>query len=103
MNEHIDVDALARLARLALSEDEKQDFARDLCAMLAFGRTLGEADLSATEGDGETPKTPCVLRADAPMPSLDRDAILGMAATASDGYVTVVRVLSEQDGEGDTL
>ena len=102
MNEHIDVDALARLARIALTEDEKKDFARDLCAMLAFGRTLGEADLFAEQGEG-TLEVSCALRADEPMPSLDREAITTMAATASEGYVTVVRVLSEQDGEGDAL
>ena len=96
MNEHMDIEAIARLSRLALTEDEKREFVTDLEAMITFGRTLGEADLStATCGKN----APTSLRADEPAPSLDRTAIMEMAATSSDGFVTVVRVLSEGEGE----
>ncbi len=96
MNEHMDIEALARLSRLALTEDEKREFATDLEAMIAFGRTLNKADLStATCGKN----APTSLRADEPAPSLDRTAIMDMAATSSDGFVTVVRVLSEAEKE----
>ncbi len=96
MNEHIDVEALAHLARLALTEDEKREFASDLSAMISFGRTLNEVDLLAASC---SESTPAALRADEPAPSLDREAIMEMAASASDGFVTVVRVLSDCDGE----
>ena len=103
MNERIDVDALARLARMALSEEEKQEMVSDLETMLAFGRTLSEADLpdfSTTTRGVDTFEALATLRTDEPMVSLDRGAIMEMAASASDGYVTVARVLSGEEKEG---
>lgn len=100
MNERIDVEALAHLAQIALTEEEKCAFASDLEAMVAFGRALNAADLSTTTSAQDAQNTECLsspLRADEPSSCLDREAIMNMAASAADGYVTVVRVLSHDE------
>jgi aspartyl-tRNA(Asn)/glutamyl-tRNA(Gln) amidotransferase subunit C len=75
---------VARLARLALSEEEIEPMARELSAVLDHVAMIGELDL------GQVPPTTHVvevtgrLRPDEPRPSWPREAILAQAPDASE-------------------
>jgi aspartyl-tRNA(Asn)/glutamyl-tRNA(Gln) amidotransferase subunit C len=79
---------VARLARLALSEDELGPMARELSAVLDHIARIGELDL-----DGVPPSTHVVevtggLRPDVPRPCLDREIVLAEApAVSGEGFL----------------
>ena len=99
----INMEALTAAARIALTEEEKNNLAGDVAAILALGHVLAEADESdsSTLSHNDVPpdapeaaRATAALRADEPYESLARDSILALAPTARDGYVTVPRVIA---------
>jgi len=89
-----DVDRIAALARLELSDEERVRFATQLTAILAYADEIQQADTSgATGDDGAAPATP--LREDALRPSLHREDVLAQAPAADPaaGLFKVPRVL----------
>jgi aspartyl-tRNA(Asn)/glutamyl-tRNA(Gln) amidotransferase subunit C len=90
-----DVERVAALARLALTEDEKTLYLRQLTHILDYARQLSELD---TRG---VPPTSSVLeeiprhRADEVRPSLGRDAAMTNAPDAASGLFRVPRVLGD--------
>jgi aspartyl-tRNA(Asn)/glutamyl-tRNA(Gln) amidotransferase subunit C len=90
-----DVEHVAMLARLALTDDEIEQFTRELGAILDYA-----ADVSALETDDVPPTAhplPLVnvLRPDEVRPGLDRDEVLSEAPAAEDGQFRVPRILGE--------
>lgn len=88
-----DVEHVARLARLALTEEEIERLTGDLAAVLDHA-----ADVAALALDGVPPTAhplPLrnVLRADEVAPTLDRDEVLAAAPDAEDGRFRVPRIL----------
>lgn len=88
-----DIDHLAELARIELSDEEKAGFALQLDSVLAY---VGEIQKVAT-ADEATPKAGDlrnVMRADAdPYPGGEfTDAILANAPEKQDGYVKVEQI-----------
>jgi aspartyl-tRNA(Asn)/glutamyl-tRNA(Gln) amidotransferase subunit C len=79
---------VARLARLALGEDELEPMARELSAVLDHIAKIGELEL-----DGVAPTTHVVeltgaLRTDEARPSLPREVALAQApAVGNDGFL----------------
>jgi aspartyl-tRNA(Asn)/glutamyl-tRNA(Gln) amidotransferase subunit C len=79
---------VARLARLALGEDELEPMARELSAVLDHIAKIGELEL-----DGVAPTTHVVeltgaLRPDEARPSLPREVALAQApAVGNDGFL----------------
>jgi aspartyl-tRNA(Asn)/glutamyl-tRNA(Gln) amidotransferase subunit C len=79
---------VARLARLALSEEEIERMARELSAVLDNVARIAELDL-----DGVPPSTHVVevtgaLRPDEPVPSFSREIALAQApAVSGDGFL----------------
>jgi aspartyl-tRNA(Asn)/glutamyl-tRNA(Gln) amidotransferase subunit C len=76
---------VARLARLALPEEEIEPMARELSAVLDHIAKIGELDL-----DGVPPTTHVVeltgaLRADEPRPCLPREVALAQAPAVDHG------------------
>ena len=89
-----DVDALARLARLSLTADERALFARQLAEIVDYARQVTDVDTSAVvETPAAVPAAP--LRADDVQPSLDRLDVTGPAPDADRdaGLIKVPRVL----------
>lgn len=87
---------VARLARLALSDDEIDTFTGQLGAILDHVASIEALDL-----DGVTPMShpvPLVnvFRDDVVTPSLDRDEVLAVAPAAEDGQFRVPPVLGEE-------
>jgi aspartyl-tRNA(Asn)/glutamyl-tRNA(Gln) amidotransferase subunit C len=90
-----EVEHVAQLARLALTEDEVVALTEDLGAILEHA-----ADVSALDTEGVPPTAhpvPLVnvLRADEARPGLPRDEVLAAAPETEDGRFRVPRILSE--------
>jgi aspartyl-tRNA(Asn)/glutamyl-tRNA(Gln) amidotransferase subunit C len=89
-----DVERLARLARLALTSDEKRRLARQLTVILAYADQVQAVDTSSVSLEPE-PAPGLVLRDDRVMPSLDRGEVLSSAPAADleAGLFKVPRVI----------
>jgi aspartyl-tRNA(Asn)/glutamyl-tRNA(Gln) amidotransferase subunit C len=75
---------VARLARLALSEDEIEPMARELSAVLDHIARIGELDLDDVAPTSHVVEITGALRADEPQPSLERDIALEQAPAVGD-------------------
>jgi len=75
---------VARLARLALSEDELEPMARELSAVLEHVARIGELDLSEVPPTSHVVEVSGALRADEPRPCLPRELALAQAPAVSD-------------------
>ena len=74
---------VARLARLALSEDEIETMARELSAVLDHVARIGELDLSDTPPTSHVVDVTGALRADERVPCLPREVALSQAPVAT--------------------
>jgi len=75
---------VARLARLALSEDEIEPMARELSAVLDHVATIAQLDLEGVPPTAHVVEVTGGLREDVPRPSLPREVALAQAPDASD-------------------
>src|ERR1017187_9942325 len=79
---------VARLARLALSEDELEPMARELSAVLDHIAKIGELDLTDVPPTAHVVEVTGRLRPDEPRASLPRDVVLEQApAVSGDGFL----------------
>jgi len=87
---------LARLARLAVSEDELDLFAGQLDVILGAVALVGE--VAAADIPPTTHAVPMsnVLRRDEVVPSLPREAVLACAPAVEDDKFRVPRILTEE-------
>jgi aspartyl-tRNA(Asn)/glutamyl-tRNA(Gln) amidotransferase subunit C len=87
---------LARLARLAVTDEELDLFAGQLDVILGAVARVGE--VAAADIPPTTHAVPMenVLRADELVPSLPRDAVLAGAPQIEDDKFRVPRILSEE-------
>ena len=80
-----DVDRIAALARLELTDDERARFATQLSAILAYADQVQQADTSAVDASADRPPAAGAMREDEPRPSLDRHDVLSQAPAADRG------------------
>ncbi len=90
-----DVEHVARLARLGLTEEEVESLTRELGVILEHA-----AEVSALDTEGVPPTAhplPLVnvLRADAARPGLPRDEVLAEAPAVQDNRFKVPRILGD--------
>jgi len=90
-----DVEHVARLARLALTEAEIEQFTTQLGAILEHAARVAALDTADVPPTSHPIPLANVLRADRPVPCLDRDVVLSMAPAAEDGRFRVPRILGE--------
>jgi aspartyl-tRNA(Asn)/glutamyl-tRNA(Gln) amidotransferase subunit C len=86
------VDHVAQLARLSLTADERELFARQLAEILAWAESLQALDTSGVPPMGP-PREGSSLREDDERAGLDRAAAFETAPDASDGLFRVPRVI----------
>jgi aspartyl-tRNA(Asn)/glutamyl-tRNA(Gln) amidotransferase subunit C len=86
------VDHVARLARLSLTAEERELFARQLDEILAWAESLQALDTSGVLPMAH-PREGSSLREDDEHGGLDRTATLEGAPDASDGLFRVPRVI----------
>jgi aspartyl-tRNA(Asn)/glutamyl-tRNA(Gln) amidotransferase subunit C len=91
-----DVAHLARLARLAVTDEELDLFAGQLDVILDAVARVGEA--AAEDVPPTTHAVPMtnVMRPDVVTPSLPRDVVLAAASAAEEGRFRVPRILGEE-------
>jgi aspartyl-tRNA(Asn)/glutamyl-tRNA(Gln) amidotransferase subunit C len=79
---------VARLARLALGEDELEPMARELSAVLDHIAKIGELELEDVAPTSHVVELTGALRPDEPRPSLPREVALQQApAVDGDGFL----------------
>ncbi|MCA9602156.1 MAG: Asp-tRNA(Asn)/Glu-tRNA(Gln) amidotransferase subunit GatC [Myxococcales bacterium] len=84
---------VARLARIALSEDEVVRLQRELDPVLDYVAALSAVDVDGVPPTMHVQDMPAELRADAVEPMLDRDVALAQAPSPEDGAFAVPKVL----------
>jgi aspartyl-tRNA(Asn)/glutamyl-tRNA(Gln) amidotransferase subunit C len=90
-----DVEHVAQLARLALTEDELERFTEQLGVILEHAAQVAALDTSGVEPTAHPLPLVNVLRTDDVRPSLDPSEVLAMAPAAEDGRFRVPRILEE--------
>lgn len=90
-----DVEHVARLARLALTDDEIEHLTRELGSILGHARDIEALELDGVPATAHPLPLENVLRADEVRPSLDREEVLAQAPAAEDGRFRVPRILGE--------
>ncbi len=79
---------VARLARLALHDDEIEPMANELSAVLDHVAKIGELDLDDVPPSVHVVDVSGALRADEPRPSLPREVALAQApAVSGEGFL----------------
>jgi aspartyl-tRNA(Asn)/glutamyl-tRNA(Gln) amidotransferase subunit C len=79
---------VARLARLAMSEEELEPMARELSAVLDHIAKIAELDLKDVTPTSHVVELTGALRPDEPRPSLSREQALEQApAVGGDGFL----------------
>lgn len=91
-----DVQKVAKLARLRLTDDELDRFTGQLAAVLEHAADLETLDLSGVEPMAHPVPLTNVLRADEPGGELDRAEVLAAAPAAEAGLFRVPPVLGEE-------
>ena len=94
-----DVEHVAALARLGLSEAEKRLLRDQLSSILDHINALAEVDTSAIPPTAQVIRLDNVMRDDVPRPSLDREAVLANAPRQADGFFEVDAVLGGVEDE----
>jgi aspartyl-tRNA(Asn)/glutamyl-tRNA(Gln) amidotransferase subunit C len=80
---------VARLSRLALSEEEVETMARELSGILEHVDRIAELDLDEVEPTDHVVDLENVLRPDEPRPSWPREQILEQAPDPAEGAFRV--------------
>ena len=88
-----DVEHVALLSRLELSENELDKFTGPLDAILEYIDVLNQVDTSAVEPMAHVLEIRNVMRADEVQPSLPREAALQNAPDAEDGFFKVPKIV----------
>lgn len=91
-----DVEAVARLARLRLSDAELDQSVTELDAILGHVADMSSLDLTGVEPTSHPYPLGNVLRDDVAVPSLDRDEVLAAAPAAEGGMFRVPPVIGEE-------
>lgn len=84
---------IARLARIALSEEEIETFGAQLSDIIGHFDALNAVDTEGVEPTAQTLPLRNVMVDDVSRPSMPQDEVLAMAPLAEDGYLRVRAVL----------
>jgi aspartyl-tRNA(Asn)/glutamyl-tRNA(Gln) amidotransferase subunit C len=88
-----DVEHVAKLARLDLSEEEKQLFTEQLNAILKYAEQLNGLDTTGVAATTHVLPLANVMRADEPHQSLSADKVMLNAPDHEDGHFRVPAVI----------
>lgn len=88
----IDIDHVAKLARVQLTDDEKARMRDQLAVILEHAAKVGEVAADEVEPTASPIPQVNVFRDDKPEPSLPHDAALANAPASTDGRILVPRI-----------
>lgn len=89
-----EIEKLAKLARVGLTETETESLAKEMSAILDYVKQLDEVDVSGVEPTSQVTGLSGISRADEVVPSdISRDELLSNAACTENGFLKVKSVL----------
>jgi aspartyl-tRNA(Asn)/glutamyl-tRNA(Gln) amidotransferase subunit C len=88
-----EVEHVARLAHVALSEDDVVRFQSQLSQIVEYFEVLSAVDTDGVPPTSQSLPLENVTRPDETLPPLDQDAVLANAPVRSDGYFRVRKIL----------
>jgi aspartyl-tRNA(Asn)/glutamyl-tRNA(Gln) amidotransferase subunit C len=91
------VEQVAKLARLEISESEKDTFSRQLSAILTYVEKLNGLDTTGVEPTATVIDQMNVLRDDRTRPSLPAESALANAPEQQGGFFCVPRILQDRE------
>ena len=89
----IDVDSVANLAKLTVSEDKKEKLEQDMESVIDFANALNELDTEGVPVREHIVPTSNVFREDTPEQPFERSELLANAKTKTAEYIYVPRVV----------
>jgi aspartyl-tRNA(Asn)/glutamyl-tRNA(Gln) amidotransferase subunit C len=95
--ERIDVRGVARLARLALTEEEAERYGAQLEDLLQHVDHLKELDTSGVAATAQVIESRNVTRPDALRPCLEREVVLAGAPQPQHGFFRVPKIIAEAE------
>ena len=90
-----EVEQVARLARLELTEDEKETMTRQLDRILGYVAKLNELDTSQVEPTSHVIPMVNVMREDEPRASLSPNDALANAPDRAEAFFRVPRIIED--------
>jgi aspartyl-tRNA(Asn)/glutamyl-tRNA(Gln) amidotransferase subunit C len=94
-SEKIDVRYVAKLARLALTDDEVERFGTQLEDLLEHVNALAKLDVSNVAATAQVVESRNVEREDTVRSGLDRETVLSQAPQRQGGFFRVPRIIAE--------
>jgi len=91
-----EVEKVANLARLALTDGEKAAFARHLSQILTHVETLKQYDTKGVEPTATVPGQANVFRPDDVRPSLSIESAMANAPESVDGFFVVPKIIEDR-------
>lgn len=88
-----DVEHVALLSRLELTERDKEEFTGQLSAILDYVAVLDKADTEGVQPTAHVLPLKNIMRPDEVRPSLPRDLALANAPEQEEGYFKVPKIL----------
>jgi aspartyl-tRNA(Asn)/glutamyl-tRNA(Gln) amidotransferase subunit C len=89
----MDIEKVARLARLELSEEEKETFGNQMEQILAYMEQLNRIDTTGVEPTSHAIPVYNVFRDDKVKPSFPQEEVLAIAPDEEDGHFKVPRII----------
>jgi len=89
----VDIEKVARLARLELSEKEKETFGNQLEQILTYMEQLNRLDTTGVEPTSHAIPIHNAFREDEMEPSFLQKEVLGLAPEEEDGHFKVPRII----------
>ena len=89
----MDIEKVARLARLELSEEEKKTFGNQLDQILTYVEQLNRLDTTGVEPTSHAIPVQNAFREDETRPPFPREEVLGIAPEEEDGHFKVPRII----------
>lgn len=87
------IEHVANLARLSLTEEEKEKLTREMVEIIGFADKLNELDTGGIEPTAHAIPIVNVFRKDETAPSYDRDNILANAPSQDEGCFKVPKIV----------
>ena len=84
---------VANLARLAITEEDTEKFAKQLDAMISFAEQLNEVDTDGVEPTSHVLHMKNVMREDIPQEGLPQSDVLKNAPDHQDGQIKVPSIM----------
>lgn len=94
-SEKIDVRYVAKLARIALTDDEVERFGAQLGDLLEHVDSLATLDIGSVAATAQVVESRNVEREDVVTQCLDREVVLAQAPQRQGGFFRVPRIIAE--------